>query len=362
MLFFIIYIAAMAVLTLFMDGAEYLVCVMLLMLLCWVPGSCDTVTNRSKGMGIGGRYKYCKEYNNSNPLYLRKCLREKNKLSILGSIKGLYVCQMISLVVLVFSCIYLSMKQIMGRIIFVENILIASSFILIVSWSSARLYYKKCYDSGFRYMENKERIWQPFQFLYQPASGRQRKNSFYCYYNIGYEDLKKKLVQATYENKYKFSKCYREGETQEFNFFVRLKEDTLDIFALIHVKNMEEKCWERFNSIFEEFWKEKNIANECMEKQIAFTFLICVDEYSKELRKTKIDMENGVDSKSGRYRLSALLDYSDNSLLNISADCWQFGKDKRGEQIRNELLDMLDLSMDLDGKEYPEEGGEEELW
>lgn len=89
---------------------------------------------------------------------------------------------------------------------------------------------------------------------------------------------------------------------------------------------------------------------------MAFTFLLCVDEYSKELRKTKVRMRGVVDSKAGRYRLSVLLDYSDHSLLDIPADCWRFGRDKRGAQIRNELLDMLDLSMELDGKEYPEGG------
>lgn len=93
---------------------------------------------------------------------------------------------------------------------------------------------------------------------------------------------------------------------------------------------------------------------------MAFTFLLCVDEYSKELRKTILHMNDVVASKAGRYRLSALLDYSNHSLLYIASDYRRNGGNKRDGQIRKELLDMLDISMNLNGKEYPERAEEKE--
>lgn len=256
MLIFLFYIVAIIVLVLFAEGAEYLVWVMFFMILCWVPGGGDTVTDRNRGMGIAYKYKNCKEYNNSNPLYVRGCLRQKKKISILGNLKYLYICQVVSLAVLVFACVYYGLKICYGRKILVEIVLLACSFIITLVWNGIKLYYKKCFDSSFRYMENAEGIWQPFRFLYQPDIGYRNKEKLTCHYNIGYEDMKKKLELAAGEKGYVISKCYKIEEVEEFTFFARLNEETVDIFELIHIEQLNEKSWDVFNQIFESFWKE----------------------------------------------------------------------------------------------------------
>lgn len=350
----------MVVLVLFSEGSEFLVLGMFLMLLCWGPGSGDTVTNINRGMGVAYRYEQCKEYNKYNPLYVKKCLRQK-KNSVLGNLKYLYVCQIISLVVLGASWIYYGLKIIYGGSLLVEVILCACSFILLMFWVGIQWYYRRCYDSSFRYMENSEKIWLPFCFIYQPDTVYRQNRQFCCHYYVGYDEMKKQLELTAKEKGYVRSKSYKNEVVEEFNFFTRLSADTLDIFALIHIEKMNEECWDIFNHIFEYFWKE-NIAGRYETKQMTFTFLICVDEYSRELRKTRSQMNYGVDSKRGRYRLSALLDYSDHSFLEVAADYRRNGGDKRSKQIRKELLDMLGLSMEFNGRAYPEGSNEEESW
>lgn len=125
--------------------------------------------------------------------------------------------------------------------------------------------------------------------------------------------------------------CLQEEGVEECSFFTRPDEEYMDILALIHVEKLEEYSWDTFNDLFEVFWKEK-IAGKYETKQMTFSFLLCVEEDSIELRKTHDRME-AVDSKFGRYRLSALLDYSDQSWLDIPEDYRKYSRDKRRGQI-----------------------------
>lgn len=172
--------------------------------------------------------------------------------------------------------------------------------------------------------------------------------------------MKKKLVSMAGKMGYVRSKCYKTDTVKKFLFLTKRQGGELNIVALIHIKQMKEECWDVFNNIFKIFWKEV-IADRYEKRKMTFTFLICVDENSEELEKTKKQMYEQVESKAERYRLSALLDYSDDGCLYIASDCERNGNNKRCRQIRKELLSMLGLSMKFNGKEYPERNEEKEV-
>lgn len=174
MLFFILYITVMIALKSFGEETEYLACVMLFMLLCWRPGSGDTVTDKNRGMGMYYKYKNCKEYNDSNPLYVQGCLREKSELSIFGSLKGLYICQLISLVILALAWIYLGVKHTYGQIRLIEVLLMACGFLLMIGWMGVKEYYKKRYDWASGYAEGKKESGSHFALSISHTVGGKR--------------------------------------------------------------------------------------------------------------------------------------------------------------------------------------------
>lgn len=59
--------------------------------------------------------------------------------------------------------------------------------------------------------------------------------------------------------------------------------------------------------------------------------------------------------------MAAMLAYEENSHLDIWQDYQASGGGKRGRELRRELLEMLDLSRDYNGKRYPEDVAEEEI-
>lgn len=305
----------------------------------WFPGSGEISVR-------GHIYEFEKRRDNTNPLYVKGCFREKKSISSLFSeLKGLYISQIVSLFLIFLTvgyfCVAKSYRQIFG----VEKLLIGCFGLLIFWRISLKIYYRKCYEKMFRYTEKTDRTWLPFSYIFQPFAPKWRPyRTFHCQYHDSYDDLKRSLEQRTVEKGYTFVKCFCEGDVKEFNIFTRLSEAYFDIFALIHIERLEEESWDKFNDIFEDFWKEY-IAERYETKQIAFTFLICVDEYSRELRK-KCNGIYGVDSEVGRYRLPAILAYSENSCLYIPMDYRLSYGEKRRKKIRKEFLEMLDLFSD----------------
>lgn len=209
---------------------------------------------------------------------------EKKGTQIFSSFKGLYICQIISLVLLFLTLIYYCVMNCYQRILWVEVILTACFVLLMLGWGGVKLYYSGCYEQRFRYTESPNGIWKPFSYIYQPRSTWKKYKPFWCHYYVGYDEMKENLQKSANEKKYVFVGCAEEDKVKEFNFFTRLDGENLDIFALIHVERLEEESWDIFNRIFETFWIQ-NIMNKFETKHMAFTFLLCVDEYSKELRK-----------------------------------------------------------------------------
>lgn len=336
---------------------RYLVQVMLFTFPLLIPNIGDTIHDIN---GWGSNYKYARGYTNVNPLYVRGCLRKKKRSSKLASVKGFFVCQIIAIVIVILAWIYLGVRYIYGEIILVEKILANSCILLIFIWEGLKLYYQKCCDWSYQYTENADGIWMPFCFLYQIHTGSLYHNSFFCRYHVPYGEMKKRFVQKAGEMGYAPSKCYKTDNVKRFLFLTRRNGGRLDIAALIHVKQMKEESWDVFNNIFETFWREV-IADRYEKRKMAFTFLICVDENSEELEKIKKQMYAQVDSKTEKYRLSALLDYSDQDRLYIASDFERNGNNKRCRQIRKELLSMLGISTKFNGKEYPERNEEKEV-
>lgn len=177
MAFLILYIAVTITLSLFFGYPGYLVWVILFTLPFWLPNSGDIITDTK---GWGEKYKYAQGYDNSNPLYVRGCLRKKKKSFVFGSVKGLFVCQMIALVMIVFAWIYLVASSIYGKIVLIEKILVYICVLLMFIWEGLKLYYQKCCDWSYRYTENAEGVWMPFHFLFQKYTGSLYNNSFFA--------------------------------------------------------------------------------------------------------------------------------------------------------------------------------------
>lgn len=332
---------------------SYLVLSMIFVIFCWLPNA-DMLCDR------GNEYENEHEHNQSNPLFVKGFFREKeSELKLFSSFKGLYVCQIISLVLLFWTLVYLCVMNSYQRMTILEIILTIGFVVLMISWFSIKEYYKKCYKQSFRFSESTEGVWKPFSYIYQSYKLLRKYNPFSCNYYVKYEELQRKLEVAVQERNYVFSGCFEDDRVEEFRIFTRLEEEKLDVFALIHVDVLEEESWEYFNDIFETYWKQ-NIADKHEKKQMALTFLLCVDKYSKELRKRRNGIYT-VDSKPDRYRLAAMLSYSEQSCLGIWQDYQESCGGKRGRLLRRELMEMLDLSRDYNGKQYPEDRIEDDL-
>lgn len=313
----------------------------------WLPER-DSISEK------GNLCEYESEHNNQNPLYVRGFFREKKKESLMFSqLKGLYECQIASLILLALVLIYYCVKNSYKRMLAVEIILIILFAFLLISWCGIKLYYRQCYRQDFRYVENENGIWKPFSFILQPARTWASYKPFHCQYHVPYEELKINLEKTAVENGYKFEKSYKQEGNDELIFFIRPKDD-LSIFAVIHVNMLFSDSWEQFNQIFEQFWKEK-IEEKYDTKSVLFTFLICVDEYSKELRKNLYKHCYCVDSAPGRYRLPAILAYDNNASLDIPEKYSSKYNQKEYRKMKRELMEMLNLSMRFNGKEYPED-------
>lgn len=301
----------------------YLMLSMICVIFYWLPNA-DMLSDREK------EYENEHEHNRSNPLFVRGFFREKeSELKLFSSFKGLYICQIISVVLLFCMLAYLCAMNSYRRMINLEIILNICFVLLMISWILIKEYYKKCYKQSFQFSESVEGVWTLFSYVYQSYKLLRSYKSFSCNYYVKYEDVQKRLEDAARERGYRISCCLKNDKVKMFRIFTRLDGEKLDIFALIHIDELEEESWEYFNSIFEIFWKQKIIGKH--EKcQMALTFLICVDKYSKELKKRRNGIYT-VDSKPDRYRLAAMLSYSEHSCLDIWQDYQESCGGKRGD-------------------------------
>lgn len=292
---------------------------------------------------------YIDDMNQSNPLYARGLLNSNNKL--FARLKGLYICQMISLIPLAFSYLYLYCRKIKGyENEWIKGILIMSMMILLCVWGVFKEYYKKIYWKDFKYTENEDGIWLPFQYItegthmgyYQP---------FNCRYHVPYEDLKKNLKNETAQKNYLLLEEY-EKEERELLFFARQEKKEIYILALIHINKYTEKETEYLNREFVNFWK-RHMEGVEQETSVSFIFLLCVEEKTKALKKAFLDA-CCVYHKKNRYRLPAVLVYGEKENLEIIANNTERMHYSQYRKMRRELMDLLKIGLNNEDEDvYP---------
>lgn len=304
------------------------------------------------GLNLESDYRECEWIGNadsSNPLYERGFIRKKEtKITVLSNLKGFWFCRIISLVFIGVLVLYDFWRHLnnMRYCIWFERLVLSGLIGLFGIWLTFRIYYKWRYRQDFRYVESPEGIWKPFSYIFQYIN-RGMKQSHLYRYEVDYEEIRENLRAASLKKGYCFSLNYSLGDSDEINFFTRQKHDMLDILSLIFVEKLEPGSWEEFNLAFSEYWKT-SINLSTTVKNADITFLICVKESSRELRK-KTNLSYGVDQKKGRYRLPAILSYEDAQLI-VSKNLYSRHGQKQYDHMRRELLEMLGISEHYNNK------------
>ncbi|MDC7290462.1 hypothetical protein NXH76_21980 [Blautia schinkii] len=310
--------------------------------ICWIP-----FESYSRPEG-------CNEYNNTNPLYVRGLLRKNpSKNNILCNLKGIYYCQIMSASLLVCAFVYLGYFYLYGfqwwyyRL----EITLAICFIgLLLIRLFLQVYYLWCYNTDYRYAQNKNGIWMPFNFVFKALNRIQ--NPFSCNYHVNYEKIQENLKESCKEKGYNFTERYITDDGSELIFFTKHTLGRLDVFSLIHVDKLEVEHWDKFNGIFEIYWKDY-VKERYTFDEARFTFLLCVEKRCKQLKKMGI--RYGIDQKKGRFRLPAVLSYYDNDTLTINQNYSGVRGSEQYNEMRKELLSMLGISGRYNNKVYPEE-------
>ncbi|MDO4274781.1 MAG: hypothetical protein Q4D16_14020 [Eubacteriales bacterium] len=296
--------------------------------ICWLPFD---RYNKLEGF---------KEYNNTNPLYVRGFLIKKSpKSKLLCKLKGIYYCQIISAILMCCVFIYLGYYYLNGfqRIFHLEIIFTICFTILFIARLFFQSYYLWCYHEAYRYSQNKNGIWTPFSFIFKGNGGDILK-SFSCNYHIDFEKIMETVKESCKTNNYTFSESYKIDDKAELSFFTRHFSNKLDVLSLVHVDMLEIEHWDKFNEIFGVYWK--CFVKEKYEfEEARFTFLLCIDNQCKQLRR--IDIGHSIDQKKGRYRLPAVLSYYDNDTLTINSNCSRRRGQKQYNEMREELLSIL---------------------
>lgn len=315
-------------------------------ILLWMPGI-NHLAQRT-------RYPRANELNNCNPLYARGFMRKNaSRKLFLADLRGLYYCQMAS--ILPFGCALIYMSYIyfhnFQHIFWFDVVFIVYFTGLFLICLGIRGYYCCCYNRDFRYVQNENGIWKPFSYIVKPPNwGFYRP--FHCRYQVEYKEMRERLIKECERNGYLFPEQYQMEEEQEAILFTRMREQENTIFELIHIKEYSDAWMEKLNDIFADYWETHIKA--CGEKaSYSIIFLLCIDEYNTPLRKRLLSVLS-VDQAKGRYRLPATLVYSEHFAFDIPANYRDDHGKKMYDKMRKELLEMLDISERFNDKEYPE--------
>lgn len=283
------------------------------------------------------------DYDNMNPLYVKGFLRKNPpKLSILNKLEGIYFCQNISAVLMACLFIYLGYCYLNGiqRFFLIEIIFELCFAGLFIIRSFFQIYYSQSYNNAYRYSQNKNGIWTPFSFVFKEHSGNYFK-SFSCNYHVSFDKIMETLGESCRTNGYHFCERYKTDDKTELSFFTRHSSNRLDILSIVHVDILEIEHWDKFNEVFEVYWKNF-VEGKYEFEESRFTFLLCIDNRCKQLRK--INNLHSIDQKKGRYRLPAVLSYYHNDTLSICPICSRLRGQKQYNEMRKELLSMLKVS------------------
>lgn len=303
------------------------------------------------GIRIGYRRKYVSSDNLdiSNPLYARGYFRKNAGKSFwLSDLKGFWYCQMLSLILIIGILCY-RIINFWGdfRNENVEDVFIFSSILLFIILMILDSFYKRCYKKDIKYTENKEGIWLPFRFLgSQPNYSYWKESSeVYRRYYFQYGELKEHIKKEAAGKEYKFISEYVE-DGKEMSFFIYEEGEYVRVLELIHVKMFQKNDLEYFNIIFIDFWKKYIKKIEMPIKSISFTFLLCIEKETKELK----EFLNSccVYPKKDRCILPAFLIkdyYEEYYSLNIGRNVINKKCRREYNQMQKELIELLGESI-----------------
>lgn len=305
-------------------------------LVLWLPGI-NQLSERT-------HYSMADELNNSNPLYARGFMRKNaSGKAVWADLRGLYYCQKATILPLGCACIYMLYIYFhdFGHVFWIDIIFIIYFWGLFLVWMVLRSYYCCCYNRDFRYVKGKNGIWKPFSYIAKPPNWGSYK-PFHCKYQMDYEEMKVSLIKECKQNGYRFPEEYLMEDGQEAHLFMREEEEGNLFFELIHIKEYSDEWMEKLNEIFVDYWK-KYVENSEKKDSYGIIFLLCIDEYNTPLRKRLLSVLS-VDQAKGRYRLPAILVYSEHSSLDILANYREWHGGKMYRKMRKELLRMLGMS------------------
>ena len=312
------------------------------------------------GQGIGnvGRlgskireHSYMNAASMENPLYVRGYIRKPKDECIFDFFKCGFACQIMVIVLWIASLFY--------RLV-VRSYDSQPDTGIIYAFSAEMFFYRgyqfcvmaKCiselfcifrYKQDFRYFKGEKGVWQPFRFLWQEPN-LLSDFSYEARYPLGYPETLKKIDFGCRADGYTWKQTYSMNMSgEECIVYAKKKKGNLFIFQLVHINAYAESKMEELDQIYEKFWIDSVKGKEKI-KDIKLTLLLCIDEYNGAFgRKTKDRYRTAVAQHRGRYRLPAVLIFSENVPLLISQNLGFVGK-KQYQEMRENLLKLLGLS------------------
>ncbi len=299
-------------------------------------------------------YTYADSVSENNPLYVRKYFRQSaGKSMFWANLKGLYWCQVCLSVITLGSWGYvLSAERI--PIMFVSNMILnilgCIYWIIFLVWFIFRTYYCWRYNEDFRFIQNTERIWQPFSNLAK-THNLGAYSPFENHYYVHYIKLRENLRMSCSASGYQYVDSYEmHNAGDRTDIYIKRMENEIRIFLLIHLQEYTEDAMKQLNDIFADFWKTYVGKNNRVENA-AVLFLLCVEECNKELKERLLSVCS-VDQKKGRNRVAAVLTYYGKPSLEILESYGIFREKKKYRELRGELLRLLGMSEKNNHKSY----------
>ena len=289
-----------------------------------------------------------------NPLYVKGYFRKFSQKSYFWSeLKGLYYCQLIMAAIMIVIWGYIICFKEIPPVFYSNTGIITigiMSWILFVVWLGFHVYYRWCYNEAFRYTQNEEEIWQPYSYIAK-YHGWSKYQPFRNKYYIRYKRMRENLKMSCPVNEYQYVGSYEMGNHEdESDIYIKHMRNEIRIFQLIHVQEYTEDTMKQLNDIFSDFWKTY-IGNNSRAGNASILFLLCVEEYSKELKKRLLSVCS-VDQKKGRNRVAAVITYYGKPSLTILDSYGMVRGKKKYRELRAEMLALLGMSEKNNHKSY----------
>lgn len=319
-----------------------------ILLSIWFPYFADpynyNILAHSKSAAYYDYYNYADKEDYTNPLWIGKKIRKNRKFDfVLSKYKEISFCRIVSMILFVVLYTYMFFfRRCDYTNPFLEIFLIFMSVVLVIVWHCMMHKFMAFYRKEYEYTETSEGIWLPFRFITeQPRKGRE--TTFRCWYHVTFPKLKSNLIKQSEKQGYHLMEACLEQE-KEVLFFKKENNRELFLFGLIHLKKFHFSNLEDLNKIFAEYWKAE-IEDKHSTYWVNFTFLLCVDEKTEELKKFFLDY-NCIQQKEGRHRLAAVLLYDADDALTILSNNTHGKSSFAYDIMYKELLNLLQMSED----------------